>query len=172
MQIKSFFQIFKKKNISAQDIFCHYLKENDNDRPNRRKNIHKLNKFSGSYDYCHVICPRLKNIYGNSPSFMNRINEIKKNHFIAYKKDFNIKDYQDTLLKLMDKKICDKYLNNLRDKYVAFNEKNYGMVIPRGRYINLAYKLKGHLSGDVYDNLIKKDKNYKLYFERKKKCNE
>ena len=71
----------------------------------------------------------------------------------------------------MDKKICDKYLNNLKDKYDIFNEKNYGMMIPRGRFINLADKLKGHLSGDVYENLIKKDKKYKMFFGKNKKEN-
>ena len=66
----------------------------------------------------------------------------------------------------MNKKISEKYLNKLRENYKIFNERNYGMIIPKGRYIDLAHKLKGHLSGDVYEHLKRMDKNYKIYFQK------
>ena len=164
-KLSPFFKYSKKENISAREIYKHYLKENHNDKPSKKKMKIKT-KFNGSYDYSHVICPGLKKIYGNSPSFMNRMHEIKKNNVIAFKNDFNIKEYQTTLLRLMNKKISEKYLNKLRENYKIFNERNYGMIIPKGRYIDLAHKLKGHLSGDVYEHLKRMDKNYKIYFQK------
>ena len=106
-------------------------------------------------------------IYGNNPSFMGRINEIKKNNFIAYKKDFNIQDYQNTLLKLLKKKVSPKYLENLESSYKLFNERNFGMTIPRGRYIDLANKLKNFLSKDIFEKVKRMDKNYLIYLEKK-----
>ena len=100
---------------------------------------------------------------------MSRLYEIKKNNIIAYKNDFNIKEYQNTLLKLLRKKVSDKYLTNMQNKFKIFNEKNYGMLIPRGRYINLAEKLKSYLSSYAYEKLKKMDKNYKLYSDKKNK---
>ena len=100
---------------------------------------------------------------------MNRMNEIKKNNNIAFKNDFNIKDYQNTLIKLMKNNVSEKYLNKLQNNYMKFNEKNYGLLIPKGRYINLANKLKNHLSGDALENLKKMDKNYHIYYQKKNK---
>ena len=168
IKLSPFFKISKKGKVTARQIYRHYLRENAKDDGLTEKN--KIStKFNGSYDYSHVICPGLKNIYGNNKNYMNMMNEIKKNNFIAYKKDFNIKDYQKTLIKLMKKNVSEKYLDDLKKNYMKFNEKNYGMIIPKGRYINLANKLKEHLSGDCYENLRKMDKNYKLYFEKKSK---
>ena len=51
---------------------------------------------------------------------MSRLYEIKKNNIIAYKNDFNIKEYQNTLLKLLRKKVSDKYLTNMQNKFKIF----------------------------------------------------
>ncbi len=167
--LSPFFKLSKNEKISAKQIYRHYLKESaiDFQKSEHKKNKKISIKFNGAYDYSHVICPGLKNIYGNDKNYMNRMNEIKKNNVIALKKDFNIKDYQNTLIKLMKKNVSEKFLTNLKNKYMVFNEKNYGMIIPKGRFINLANKLKNHLSGDSYLTLQKMDKNYKIFFGNK-----
>ena len=167
-KLSPYYKYSKKEKITARQICRHYLRENyKDDSSTNKKKI--STKFNGTYDYSHVICPELKNIYGNDKKYMSRMNEIKRNNFIAYKKDFNIIDYQRTLIKLIKKKVSDKYLSELKKNYMIFNEKNYGMMIPKGRYINLANKLKQHLSGDAFENLRKMDKNYKFYFQKRNK---
>ena len=170
-KLSPYIKFSKNENISSKQIYRHYLKETYKDYQTilkkRRNKISK--KFNGSYDYSHVICPGLKRIYGYNENFMNRMNEIKKNNNIAFKNDFNIKDYQNTLIKLMKNNVSEKYLNKLQNNYMKFNEKNYGLLIPKGRYINLANKLKNHLSGDALENLKKMDKNYHIYYQKKNK---
>ena len=159
-----FLEKSRKKKISAKDIYLHYLKENENDK-SKSQTIYNFSKYlknnNKKFNY------GFDKIYGNNPSFMGRINEIKKNNFIAYKKDFNILDYQNTLLKLLKKKVSPKYLENLESSYKLFNERNFGMMIPRGRYIDLADKLKNFLSKDIFEKVKRMDKNYLIYLEKK-----
>lgn len=170
-----FFKLSKDDKISAKQIYKHYLlenlyddkKNNINTKTKKAINNFRYQKGHKGYDYHKIIFPKLKNIYGNNHNFVSLINEIKKNKMIAYKKDFNINDYQNILLKLLKRKVSDTYLSGMEKSFKVFNEKNYGMLIPRGRYINLAEKLKAHLSFYSYDNLRRMDKNYDLYFNRK-----
>ena len=170
-----FFKLSKDDKISAKQIYKHYLLENlydDNKNNGKTKTKKVINNFRyqkghSGYDYHEIIFPKLKNIYGNNHNFICRLNEIKKNKMIAYKKDFNIKDYQNILLKLLKRKVSETYLSGMEKRFKVFNEKNYGMLIPKGRYIKLAEKLKAHLSFYSYDNLRRMDKNYNLYFNRK-----
>ena len=170
-----FFKLSKDDKISAKQIYKHYLMENlydgkKNDEKTKTKkaiNNFRYQKGHKGYDYHEIIFPKLKKIYGNNYNFISRLNEIKNNKMIAYKKDFNIKDYQNILVKLLKRKVSDTYLSGMERSFKVFNEKNYGMIIPRGRYINLAEKLKAHLSFYSYDNLRRMDKNYNLYFNRK-----
>lgn len=157
-KLSSFYKKSKDKKISARQIYKHYLKEEEH------KTKNKKHQFNGSYDYSYVMCPRLKIIYGFGPSFINRLNEIKKNDNIAKKKDFNIKEYQTILMKLFEKNISEKYMEKLRNDYKSFNEKNFGVNLPKGRYINLANKLRGFLSDYAYENIKRMDKNYLKYF--------
>ena len=108
----------------------------------------------------------LDKIYGNSQTFLRRLEEIKKNNIIAFKKDFNIENYQSTLLKILKKRVSQKSYINLQTSYRLFNERNYGMLIPRGRYINLAEKLKDFLSKDIYEKMKRTDRNYLIYLEK------
>ena len=159
-----FLEKSRKKKISAKDIYLHYLKENEKDK-SKSQTIYNFTKYlqnnNKKFNY------GFDKIYGDNPSFICRINEIKKNNFIAYKKDFNILDYQNTLLKLLKKKVSPKNLENLESSYKLFNERNFGMMIPRGRYIDLADKLKNFLSKDIFEKVKRMDKNYLLYLEKK-----
>ena len=159
-----FLEKSRKKKISAKDIYLHYLKENEKDK-SKSQTVYNFSKYlknnNKKFNY------GFDKIYGDNPSFICRINEIKKNNFIAYKKDFNILDYQNTLLKLLKKKVSPKNLENLESSYKLFNERNFGMMIPRGRYIDLADKLKNFLSKDIFEKVKRMDKNYLLYLEKK-----
>lgn len=167
-KLSKFFKKSKDKKISARQIYKHYLKEAKK-APNNKEHV-----FSGSYDYSYVICPQLKNLYGNEdPSFINKINEIKKNDHIAKKKDFDIREYQKTLMKLFEKRISKKNMDILRNNYKLFNQKHFRIDkdIPKGKYINLALKLREHVSDFAFKNIIKMDKNYLNYFNKEKNSN-
>ena len=174
-KLSPFFKYSRNEKISSREIYKHYLRLNrkDNESSNIKENNNNDSqfqkaKFSGSYDYTRVICPRLKQVYGDNESFCERMTEIKKNYHIALKNDFNIKEYQAILMKLIKKHVSEQYLKKLEKKYLIFNEQNYGMLIPKGRYIDLAKQLKNHLSGESYEKLKRMDKNYKLYFSHRK----
>ena len=164
----SFFIKSKHKKISASDIYLHYLKENEKDK-------YKVDHQSTIVDFAKYLKNNdnkkfnygFEKIYGDDISFINRINEIKKNKNLAYKNDFNIQDYQRTLLKLLKKRVSDKSLEKLDNSYKLFNERNFGMMIPRGRYISLADKLKDFLSKDIFEKVKRLDRNYIIFLEKK-----
>lgn len=161
----SFLMKSKHKKISANDIYLHYLKENENDK-NKSLTLYNFTKYlkdnnNKKFNY------GLDKIYGNNQSFISRMNEIKKNNNIAMKNDFNIQDYQKTLLKLLKEQVSEKNLDSLETSYKIFNERNFGMLIPRGRYIDLANKLKDFLSKDIFEKMKRLDKNYVIFLEKK-----
>ena len=159
----------KNKNISANDIYLHYLKENEIEKSKNKieynSTLVEFSKYLKDNDYKKFNYD-LEKIYGDDKNFVKRINELKKNNNIAFKKDFNIQDYQRTLLKLLKKRISDKSMENLDQSYKLFNERNFGMMIPRGRYINLADKLKDFLSKEIYEKVKRMDRNYKIFLEK------
>ena len=159
----------KSKNISANDIYLHYLKENEIEKSKNKieynSTLAKFSKYLKDNDYKKFNYD-LGKIYGDDKNFNNRINEIKKNNNIAFKKDFEIQNYQKTLLKLLKKRISDKSMENLDKSYKIFNERNFGMMIPRGRYISLADKLKDFLSKEIYEKMKRMDRNYKIFLEK------
>jgi len=157
-KLSKFFKKSKDEKITARQIYRHYLKKEQKNPKNKR------HIFNGSYDYSYVMCPSLKLLYGENPSFTKNIYEIKKNDNIAFKKDFDIKEYQNTLMKLFRKNISEKNMDKLRNDYKLFNEKNFGFNIPKGRYIDLAMKLKDNISNFAFENIKRMDKNYEKYF--------
>ena len=161
-KLSSFYKKSKDKKITARQIYEHYL-QNDRIKPKNKRH-----QFNGSYDYSYVMCPKLKIVYGINSSFMAKLNEIKKNDNIAKKKDFDVIEYQNILMKLFEKKISGENMDKMRNQFNSFNEKNYGISLPKGRYINLALKLKDHLSHFAYENIKKMDKNYTKYFANEK----
>ena len=84
---------------------------------------------------------------------------MKSNKTLAFKKDFNIMKYQTTLLKLISKKVSDINLRELQGRFIKFNEKVYGPKIqPRGRFTNLAEKIKNNIPSFLYEKIKKLDK--------------
>ena len=155
----------KKKKVSANEIIIHYIKENERDNS---KNIplNEFKKYLKNNDY-KKFNYGLDKIYGNTKSFLRRVEEIKKNNVIAYKNDFNIENYQKTLLKILKKRVTEKSYNRLQKSYKLFNERNFDIIIPRGRYVKLAENLKDFLSKDIYEKMKRTDRNYLLYLTKK-----
>jgi len=161
----SFLLKSKKKKVSANEIIIHYIKENERDNS---KNIpfNEFTKYLKNNEFVKFNYG-IDKIYGNTKSFLRRVEEIKKNNVIAYKNDFNIENYQNTLLKILKKRVTEKSYNRLQKSYKLFNERNFDIIIPRGRYVNLAEKLKDFLSKDIYEKMKRTDKNYLLYLTKK-----
>jgi hypothetical protein len=76
---------------------------------------------------------------------LSSIKELKHNKKIAFKDDFNIEEYQSTLIELMDQRVSQKNLIDLQNDYKALNRKLYGLIEPKGRYTILAEKLRFNL---------------------------
>ena len=162
-KFSSFFQKSKDEKITFKQIYKHYLKKEKNISRNTNQQL------NGNYDYSSIMCPKLKILYGESNDLINKINEIKMNDCIAKKKDFNIRKYQNILMTLFKKTISKKNMDKLKHSFDLFNERNYGIRIPRGRYIELANKLKNHLSVNAFENLKRMDRNYNKYFSEENK---
>ena len=58
-------------------------------------------------------------------------------------------------------------MEKLESRYKLFNERNYGMIIPRGRYISLADRLKDFLSKEIFEKVKRMYKNYIIFLEKK-----
>ena len=70
-------------------------------------------------------------------------------------------------MKILKKRVSEKSYFKLQASFKQFNERNYGLLIPKGRFINLAEKLKDFLSKDIYEKMKRADKNYLLYLGKK-----
>ena len=144
---------FKSKNslYSSKRIFRHYINESENDKIIPEKFFYK----SG----IPKPLKKIEELYKLNLNYHRRLEEMKSNKTLAFKKDFNIMKYQTTLLKLISKKVSDINLRELQGRFIKFNEKIYGPKIqPRGRFTNLAEKIKNNIPSFLYEKIKKLDK--------------
>ena len=144
---------FKSKNslYSSRRIFRHYINESENDRIIPEKFFYK-----GGIP---KPLKKIEEFYKLNLNYHRRLEEMKSNKTLAFKKDFNIMKYQTTLLKLISKKVSDINLRELQGRFIKFNEKVYGPKIqPRGRFTNLAEKIKNNIPSFLYEKIKKLDK--------------
>ena len=67
--------------------------------------------------------------------------------------------YQSTLLKLISKKMSLKNIKELQKGYVNLNQKIFGLgIAPRGRFSNLAEKIKYNVPLFLYERIKQLDK--------------
>ena len=161
-----FFYKSQNKNITSKRIYHHYIKEEERDK------VEPIKPF------LRGGVPRsikeLKNLYKDNAKFQRRLNELKFNRTIAFKDDFNVLEYQSTLIKLLYKRISLKNLYDLQKEFIVFNEKNFGFVGPKGRFTNMAEKIKYNIPFYLYekirqldtDKLISRYNYYKRVNER------
>ena len=169
---KNFSKFFFKsqsKFITSKRIFRHYIREEE------REKVIPIKFFRGG---APKSLKEIKKLYKEKNfKFDKRIKEIKSNSTIAFKDDFNILDYQTTLIKLLSKRVSDNNLNDLQKNFVSFNEKNFGMVGPKGRFTNMAEKIKYNIPSYLYekikqldiDKLISRYNYYKNSYDNIKK---
>ena len=135
-----FFKISQKDDISAKKIYKHYLNKSAGEIVPPIRNYKKFfDNRSKSF------LEKLSRIYCENRNFLSTLKELKQNKKIAFKDDFNIEEYQSTIIELMDQRVSQKHLLDLQNEYRAFNRKLYGLIEPKGRYTILAEKLRFNL---------------------------
>ena len=148
-----FFKFSQHDSISASRIYKHYLKKSAGEITQPIRNYKRL--FD---DRSKTFLEKLSKIYCENQNFLGIIKEIKDNNKIAYKKDFNIEEYQSTLIELLDPRISHKNLVDMQNEYMALNKKIYGVLEPKGRFSILAEKLRYNLPLYLIEKLKKLDK--------------
>ena len=152
-KFSSFYYKSKKSSYSSERIFSHYINEAENEKIIPEKYFYKDGMPKQKKD--------IDELYKLNMNYFRRLEELKTNKTIAFKKDFDIFNYQSTLLKLISKKVSDNYILELQDKYLKFNENlnNQRTIIPRGRFTILAEKIKYNIPRYLYDKIKKLDKD-------------
>lgn len=134
----------KKKNKiskgkSAKDIYNYYLNLKDKEDDLNDANIEQILKAK------KVPKNRLKlyELYNISNNFLEKFTKIKNNREIAYKKDFKIEEYQNTLVKLLGGKISSENLIQMNQNFATLNEStNHKKIIHKGKWQLLAKKIE------------------------------
>lgn len=137
-KFSKFYQYSKNINVSARQIYEHYISKEINQKIRPIDNFTKFfqKKFSSPKN-------KLNKLYNIDNLYINNILELKRNNSIAYKDDFNIQEYQKILLGMLKKRIPSNSLFCLRQNFKRFNEKYLKGFIPhKGRYTNLAEKIR------------------------------
>ena len=91
---------------------------------------------------------KLKRIYCENKNFDSILKEIKSNRKIAFKNDFDIEEYQNTLLEILEKRVSQKNLIDLQDDYRDLNkkiEKDQIMMTKRENQLNERSLIKLYL---------------------------
>ena len=127
-----FYQFSKGRNVSTINIYNHYLNEEMNDSHlinDPLKNLTKYleKKHKDQFNDLYMI---------DKNSFMC-LKEIKDNNSIAYKEDFDVKEYQQVLCGMIKKRIGNKNLRGLKEDNRKLNEIIERIYLSyKGRYIN------------------------------------
>ena len=136
--------------FSSKRIYRHYIQEAEKDKIIPEKYF----RVSGAPKHKNEI----DDLYKLNINFHRRLEEIKSNKSIAYKKDFNILSYQTTLMRLVSKHLSEKNLNEMQSRYINFNQKLFGLgFAPRGRFTNLAEKIKFNVPFFLYEKIKRLD---------------
>ena len=136
-----FYNISKNSDVSAKNIYKYYILEEIRDNsPEKNLNFTKLilKKYKNQKD-------KLNELYGINENNIRRLKEIKNNKFIAFKEDFNLKEYQNILCSMIKKTCANESIIVLKKNYEKFNEdlKYYKKNMKyRGRYTKLADKIR------------------------------
>ena len=150
----NYFKIAQKKNVTAKEIYKHYLNKSAG------VNIRPIRNYKKFFDDKNKnFLEKLSRIYCENKKFLSILKEIKDNKKIAYKDDFNIEEYQSTIVELMDHKISQKYLIDLQNDYRKLNKKFFGFIEPRGRYTLLADKLRYNVPLFLLERFKQMDKD-------------
>ena len=90
---------------------------------------------------------------------MRRTKEIKNNNYIAFKNDFDIDEYQNAIMQFLQNRVDIQNLHILMQNYKDFNEKINRKFSPKGRFTNLANKIRNNAPTYLINRLKDLDKN-------------
>ena len=150
----NFFRKSQSDDIGTQTIYKYYLNKSSSEITYPVKNYNKLFK-----DKTRTVFEKLKRIYCENKNFETLLREIKDNHKIAFKDDFDIEEYQNTLLELLEKRVSQKNLIDLQEDYRELNKKLYDVFEPKGRFTHLAEKLRYNLPSFLIEKMKQLDKD-------------
>jgi len=166
-----FFHQSQSDAVGTQTIYKYYLNKSSSDITLPVKNFNKLFK-----DKTHSVYEKLKRIYCENKNFEALIRELKDNRKLAFKDDFDIEEYQNMLLELLEKRVSQKHLIDLQDDYRELNKKLFDVFEPKGRFTFLAEKLRYNLPSFLLEKMKQLDKdsiisrmNYYNQFQQFKK---
>ena len=143
-----------KKDIPVKKIYEYIIKK---EKKNIIKPIKNVDKFiNRKYKDPKM---RFNKIYCINQSYIRHTKQLKNNRKIAYKKDFDINEYQNAILRFLENRVDSINLNNLGQNYREFNEKMNRKFSPKGRFTNLANKIMHHAPNYLVDKLRELDKN-------------
>ena len=148
--------LIKNKNIPVKKIYEYYISKESKNKVKPIKNFDKFikRKFRNPQN-------RFNKIYCINQPFIKGIQELKQNRSIAFKEDFDINEYQSTLLKIIQKRVGSNNLFQLGQKYREFNEKMNRKFSPKGRFTNLANRIRNNVPAYLVDRLKQLDKKKK-----------
>ena len=152
-QFSDFYKKSKNEDVSARNIYDYYIGQ---ESINKIKPISNFTKFiEKKYK---IPKNRFKKIYCLDNEYLQRLKEMKCNKYIAFKKDFEIKEYQNALLEILSSKLDRERLYCLQQDFQKFNEKiERGCVSPKGRFSFLADKINNHAPLYLINKLKKMD---------------
>ena len=149
--IKSY---LNKKSIPVKKIYDYYISQ---ESKNIIKPITNFDKFfKKKYKDPKK---RFNKIYCINQSYIRRTKEIKNNNKIAFKDDFDIDEYQNALLQFLQNRVDLANLLSLGQNYKEFNEKINQKFSFKGRYTDLANRIKNHAPTYLINKLRDLDKN-------------
>lgn len=143
----------KKKDIPVKKIYEYIIKK---EKKNIIKPIKNFEKFINKKYKDPKM--RFNKIYCINQSYIRHTKQFKNNRKIAYKKDFDINEYQNAILRFLENRVDSINLNNLGHNYREFNEKMNRKFSPKGRFTNLANKIMNHAPNYLVDKLKELDK--------------
>ena len=149
-----FFHQSQSDSVGTQTIYKYYLNKSSSDITLPVKNFNKLFK-----DKTHSVYEKLKRIYCENKNFEALIRELKDNRKLAFKDDFDIEEYQNMLLELLEKRVSQKHLIDLQDDYRELNKKLFDVFEPKGRFTFLAEKLRYNLPSFLLEKMKQLDKD-------------
>ena len=149
-----FFHQSQSDAMGTQTIYKYYLNKSSSDITPPVKNFNKLFR-----DKSHSVYEKLKRIYCENKNFDALIRELKDNRKLAFKDDFDIEEYQNMLLELLEKRVSQKHLIDLQDDYRELNKKLFDVFEPKGRFTFLAEKLRYNLPSFLLEKMKQLDKD-------------
>ena len=149
-----FFRQSQSDAVGTQTIYKYYLNKSSSEITLPVKNYNKL-----FHDKTHSVYEKLKRIYCENKNFEALVRELKDNRKLAFKDDFDIEEYQNMLLELLEKRVSQKYLIDLQDDYRELNKKLFDVFEPKGRFTFLAEKLRYNLPSFLLEKMKQLDKD-------------